>query len=352
MVVRHLDHPMIWGTDEETALDWWRQNVPIMRHYLHPGDPDFETIFSHNAEPAGRVAPAEVAPRAWYQRVTFPAEHAFRTSVLSDLGFLELRINDDEGTFLGVVRLVRTTLPESLLTRLGRGDQRLFERMDRVSEPGRRPAGILFADLEASGVLSRRLSSRAYFDLISGLTDLIDSCVVERDGIVGKHAGDGGSALFLAADFGGSESAAARAAIEAARAIRDGAAQLGPGDVPVQVNVGVHWGATLMVGQVATRGRLEVTALGDQMNEAARSRPRRRAARSSPPRISSSASTQPTPRPPASTPTPSPTRRSASWTASARRRSATPARSRSRASERDAGGAGVPAPPSFMSRGR
>ena len=32
----------------------------------------------------------------------------------------------------------------------------------------------------------------------------------------------------------------------------------------------MHWGATLMVGQVATSGRLEVTALGDQMNEAAR----------------------------------------------------------------------------------
>ena len=38
----------------------------------------------------------------------------------------------------------------------------------------------------------------------------------------------------------------------------------------MQLNVGVHWGATLMVGQVATRGRLEVTALGDQMNEGAR----------------------------------------------------------------------------------
>ena len=40
--------------------------------------------------------------------------------------------------------------------------------------------------------------------------------------------------------------------------------------VAVKVNVGVHWGATLMVGQVATSGRLEVTALGDQMNECAR----------------------------------------------------------------------------------
>jgi len=152
---------------------------------------------------------------------------------------------------------------------LGRGDPRLFERMDRVSDPARRPAGILFADLEASGAHSRRLSSRGYFDLIRDITDLIDSRVVARDGIVGKHAGDGGSALFLAGDFGGSESAAARGAIEAARAIRDGAERLGPDRVAVKLNVGVHWGATLMVGQVATSGRLEVTALGDQMNEGA-----------------------------------------------------------------------------------
>lgn len=119
-------------------------------------------------------------------------------------------------------------------------------------------------------MLSRRLSSRGYFELIRDLTNLIDSSVLASDGIVGKHAGDGGSALFLAADFGGSESAAARAAIEAARAIRGGAENLGPDDVSVKLNIGVHWGATLMVGQVATSGRLEVTALGDQMNEGAR----------------------------------------------------------------------------------
>jgi len=35
---------------------------------------------------------------------------------------------------------------------------------------------------------------------------------------------------------------------------------LGPAEVDVRVNVGIHWGATLMVGQVATGGRLEVTA--------------------------------------------------------------------------------------------
>jgi class 3 adenylate cyclase len=270
MIRRHFDHPLTWGTTEETGVAWWRQNVPIMRHYLKPEDPDFDDVFRPNAEAAARRKPVDVAPRAWQQTVTFPPGHGFRGSVTSDVTFLELRINDDEGAFLGVARLVRTSLREGLLTRLGKGDQRLFERMNRVREPGRRPAGILFADLEASGALSRRLSSRGYFDLISGLTDLIDSCVVAREGIVGKHAGDGGSALFLAADFEGSESGAARATIEAGRAIRDGAARLAPDDVAVRVNVGVHWGATLMVGQVATSGRLEVTALGDQMNEGAR----------------------------------------------------------------------------------
>jgi class 3 adenylate cyclase len=32
----------------------------------------------------------------------------------------------------------------------------------------------------------------------------------------------------------------------------------------------VHWGGTLYMGQVVTGGRLEVTALGDEVNECAR----------------------------------------------------------------------------------
>ena len=33
---------------------------------------------------------------------------------------------------------------------------------------------------------------------------------------------------------------------------------------------GLHWGANLYVGQITTKGRTEVTALGDQVNETAR----------------------------------------------------------------------------------
>lgn len=36
------------------------------------------------------------------------------------------------------------------------------------------------------------------------------------------------------------------------------------------MNVGVHWRGALYLGQVVTGGRLEVTALGDEVNEAVR----------------------------------------------------------------------------------
>jgi class 3 adenylate cyclase len=243
-----------------------------MRRYLDPADPDFDDIFGTTAPFAAAIEPGERTPRAWHDRIVFPSNKPlrFQRSMLGDQNDVAIRLNDDTGSFIGVLVIYRSALPEELLLRLGRGDAGLFERMDRVSEPARRTAAILFADLEASTTLSRRLSSRGYFELIRSLTDLIDSSVVEHTGITGKHAGDGGSALFLVADFGGSESAAARAAVETARAIRAGVEHVAPGDIQIKVNVGIRWGATLMVGQISTGGRLEVTALGDQMNECAR----------------------------------------------------------------------------------
>ena len=257
--------------EHESGRAWFAHNAPIMRHYLDPQDPDFDEIFGPTAAPAAEIPPLETPPRAWYDRIVFPANQSFRfrRSMSGDQNDVALRINDDTGRFIGVLVMYRSAIPEELLMRLARGDAGLFERMDRVSEPARRPAAILFADLEDSTTLSRRLSSRSYFELIRDLTDLIDATVVAQTGIPGKHAGDGGSALFLVADLG-SESAAARAAVDTARSVRSGAEQLGPGDVHIRVNVGIHWGATLMVGQVSTDGRLEVTALGDQMNECAR----------------------------------------------------------------------------------
>jgi class 3 adenylate cyclase len=153
------------------------------------------------------------------------------------------------------------------------GDLRHFARMQQVAKPGRRPAAILFADLESSSALSRRLSTATYFALGRRMTRAADRCVIEAGGLVGRHVGDGVVAFFLAASAG-SESAAARSCIQAARdlkaAMGDIAArsELGPGDLVMRF--GLHWGATPYVGQITTSGRSEVTALGDEVNEGAR----------------------------------------------------------------------------------
>ncbi len=87
LIVRSLreDADIVRVTDDSGAA-WLRHNVPIMRRWLKPG---------------------------------------------------EVRINDDAGRFVGVLHLTRGAIPESLLQRLGRGDPRLFARMERVSEPER-----------------------------------------------------------------------------------------------------------------------------------------------------------------------------------------------------------------------
>jgi class 3 adenylate cyclase len=260
----------ILRVNRESGTAWFEHNAPIMRRYVDPADADFDAIFGPTAPFAAEVTPAESAPRAWHDLNELSDSLRFRRTMLGAQHQMQIRINDDAGQFIGLLNLYRPMLGEGLLLRLGRGDPQLFNRMDRVREPARRAAAILFADLEASGPLSRRLSSQTYFELIRDLTDLIDTSVLAQTGIVGKHAGDGGSALFLSADFDASESGTARAAVASARAIRKGSARLGPENFQVKVNVGLHWGSTLMVGQIATTGRLEVTALGDQMNECAR----------------------------------------------------------------------------------
>jgi class 3 adenylate cyclase len=266
---RQLEDAQYYATTDESSRDWWKLNVPMMRASLDPDHPAFDAVFGPLAKAAARVPPGEPL-RAWASVHSFPDLEGLRTTWLGDTAFLDMRINDDDGAFIGVLRLAKADAPDSLLARMARGDRAMHERMDAVRAPARRAASILFADIEASGELSRRLSSRGYFELIRQLTDLIDSNVIKQGGIVGKHAGDGASALFLVEQLGRSESEAASAAVRAARAIRDGASELGPDDIDTRINVGIHWGATLMVGQVATGGRLEVTALGDEMNEGAR----------------------------------------------------------------------------------
>lgn len=191
-----------------------------------------------------------------------------------DVQVVGLRVRRGDGSLAGTVMLVKPAASMAILGAIASmGDLRHFEQMQRVARAGRRPAAILFADLEGSSPLARRLPTATYFTLGRRLTRACDRCVIDAGGLVGRHAGDGVVAFFLA-ESEGSESAAARACITAARAIRDTvagvAARTGLGDGDVVLRFGLHWGSKLYVGAVTTGGRAEVTALGDEVNEAAR----------------------------------------------------------------------------------
>ena len=79
---------------------------------------------------------------------------------------------------------------------------------------------------------------------------------------------------FFVAETAGSESAAACACISAVRALQAATVAIAErhdlAADEVTVRAGLHWGATLYIGSIVTRGRSEVTALGDEVNEAAR----------------------------------------------------------------------------------
>jgi len=265
--VRAAVAPAVWRLREDSALRWWRVEGPYMRHDLR-GAEEEERILADLGSLGGLLLEFEPRepPVAWAGSygTTFP------DGLPVTVGRLAVRLVRPDGSRAGVLAIyVGGGLRGSVQAMLSRGDDRMFERMAALTEPDRRPAAILFCDLEDSGLHSRRLSSKAYFEMIRELTTSIDEAVIEGGGIVGKHAGDGVSAFFLAEQAGGEERAA-RGALEAAAAVQGIARALDLASGPVRVNVGIHWGATLVIGQVVTGGRLEVTALGDEVNQAAR----------------------------------------------------------------------------------
>ena len=180
----------------------------------------------------------------------------------------------EDGELLGAVAFTNVGLRPTLLALLGRGDASMYERMARIAEPGRHATAILFADMEASGQLSRALPTATYFALIRDLTSAFDRVVAGNGGIAGKHVGDGWTAFILADEAGGPPGAVA-AAITIARELQAHAAQLTaawtlPAGLPIRINAAVHWGPGVYLGQLVPGGRLDVTALGDEVNECAR----------------------------------------------------------------------------------
>jgi class 3 adenylate cyclase len=185
-----------------------------------------------------------------------------------------IRVDDVHGHLAGFCTLLKPGAGMSQLAAATHAmDPAHLDRTQAVEHADRRPAAILMADVEASSPLARRLSTASYFAFNRRLVRAADRCVVDAGGIVGRHAGDGIVAFFLAETIG-SESAAASSCITASRALRDALAALAARtEIPtseLSLRFGLHWGATLYIGRILTAGRSEVTAFGDEVNEAAR----------------------------------------------------------------------------------
>lgn len=184
------------------------------------------------------------------------------------------RIRDHTGRCRGIAMQWKPAVPMTTLGGMAYDkDPRHLERVQAVSIATRQPAAILFGDLERSSALAKTMSTAGYFNLIRRIVRATDQAIVDHSGIVGRHVGDGVVAFFPVA-AAGSESAAARSAVGAARTIQDAmtavAGRAGVDVGSLVVRFGLHWGASIFMGNLSTAARSEVTALGDEVNEAAR----------------------------------------------------------------------------------
>ena len=272
---------------ETRGLPAWRplvsdENVPELSRDLMPyiagGTPGGLAALREVADSIFQPVLSEIEPRPLPP--LFIATIEFQQGDLPPLPVhaIVVRLTGEEGDAVGILLLYVLRLPASVLALVARGDEAMFARMAELTEPAPRPAAILFADLESSGALSRRLASAAYFRLLREMTTAIDAAVAGESGITGKHAGDGVTAFFLS-DQLGSDSAAAMAALRTARQLprvaADAAEAVAAEGIELEgrdcrLNVAIHWSGGLYIGQIVTGGRLEITALGDEVNECAR----------------------------------------------------------------------------------
>ena len=261
--------------------------------------------------PGLRDAVNGLSPAATTVARAFAARGAGVAGELMDIQVMTLRLHDDDGREAGIALTYKPAAGMTVLATIaGSGDLRHFERMQRVARPARRPAAVLFADLEASSAIARRLSTASYFSLGRRLARAADQCVIDAGGLVGRHVGDGVVAFFLA-ETAASESSAAQACIVAARAIRKAVVNVAArSDLAVNdlvMRFGLHWGATLYVGRSRPAGAPRSPRSGMRSTRALASRRAPQADEPWPRRSCWSASTARTRPRSISTPTASPT---------------------------------------------
>ena len=246
---------------DDASLRWLRTNIPLMAHDT-PGGMDAIRAMLPDEE-ARALGPLELGePQAlWSQELTYlqPDQPPAQTRCLT------FELPDD----VGWVILYLPAAPASIVSLITRGNQGMFARMAELLQPARHETAILFADIQASS------SARAP-PLLAALVRA-DPRLPDR-GRPGRHPPhrDRRPARRRRHD----RVLPRRARRLARRGVRGGARgrardrrlarRRGWRRGELRINVGVHWGGALYLGQVITGGRLEVTALGDEVNECAR----------------------------------------------------------------------------------
>ena len=124
----------------------------------------------------------------------------------------------------------------------------------------------LFADIRGSTSLAERLPPPAFRSLIDRFYAVTSQVVFDHDGGIDKFVGDEIVAFFFPLLSGPQH---ARAAVDAALAILRATGHQGPAGPWVPVGVGVSSGMA-WVGAVGDEKRTDLTALGDNVNIAAR----------------------------------------------------------------------------------
>lgn len=165
-------------------------------------------------------------------------------------------------------------LRASVLSLVSRGNPQMFETMMELFEPKPHQTAVIFLDLEGSTRLGKIMPSEAYFVLLSNVARVIDDALLQHGGIVGKHVGDG--AVGFCIDDKDAD-AAARGALSAALAAQKEVARINSDlkkqleePIDIKLNGALHFSQNLYMGQMVTGGRLEVTALGEEVNDCAR----------------------------------------------------------------------------------
>jgi len=129
----------------------------------------------------------------------------------------------------------------------------------------RRIVTILFTDIVGSTALAEKLDPEEWRSVVAAVHEMAGSRIEQRRGVVLQFLGDGLLALFGAHTSSERDS---ENAILAALDIQAGLAELNI-DPPLQMRAGIHSGL-VVVGELGSQGKREMTATGDAMNLAAR----------------------------------------------------------------------------------